>query len=418
MPVTNSGAESVGTKLSPSAHSPGFRFVDLSGYMFSGKAAVIDLLREFSGYYVPDYRHEFPLLRVQDGIMDLDKALLDDWSPIRSDAAIRRFRKLAQKMSNTRRKISLREEDLVAWGLSEQYGAAFSQLSMEYVDRLIDLRTSAPWPYAEASQSFYELLIQLLRPRMSGVRHAALRGVLSAGRVLSSIVFPKYAADFRDLQNSLLLPLKPAAVGEHDMAGVRSYSWNEVDLVIASGGGFLEATRDYLEAVLSNEVDRQAFHTIVMHNAFEPFNPWRPLRYFRDAKCIVVDRDPRDIFVTARTFSDGFNDNPNVYSRIAFAHDVSAFIRRHQILRSRTNFSMDPPKKVLRIRFEELVCHYDATVELVLDFLEVDRSAHRDKGKYFDPGKSAANVGLWKNCPFQEEIGLIRAQLASDCYGA
>lgn len=97
-----------------------YKFLDLSGYMFSGKAVAIDLIREFKGYDVPYYREEFPLIRIQDGIMDLEKALIDDWSPIRSDAAIKRFIKLITKLSNKKRKISLKEEEMVAWNFKKQ----------------------------------------------------------------------------------------------------------------------------------------------------------------------------------------------------------------------------------------------------------------------------------------------------------
>ena len=55
-----------------------YKFPDLSGYMFSVKSSVIDLIREFKGYYVPNYRYEFPLIRIQNGIMDLEKALIDE----------------------------------------------------------------------------------------------------------------------------------------------------------------------------------------------------------------------------------------------------------------------------------------------------------------------------------------------------
>lgn len=100
-----------------------YKFLDLSGYMFFGKAAAIDLIREFKGYYVPHYRFEFPLIRIQDGIMDLEKALIDDWSPIRSDIAVKRFRKLITKMSGHKRKLfSLNEEELVSWNYHQLYG--------------------------------------------------------------------------------------------------------------------------------------------------------------------------------------------------------------------------------------------------------------------------------------------------------
>ena len=67
---------------------------------------VIDLIREFEGYYVSNYRYEFPLIRIQDGIMDLKKALIDDWSPIRTDLAVKRFQQRVTKMSGHKMKLN------------------------------------------------------------------------------------------------------------------------------------------------------------------------------------------------------------------------------------------------------------------------------------------------------------------------
>jgi hypothetical protein len=76
--------------------------VDLSGFMFSGKSAVSDLLREYDGVYVPGYREEFDLLRMAGGLIDLANAV-DDWSPIRTHAALDRFERLTRRMADAPR---------------------------------------------------------------------------------------------------------------------------------------------------------------------------------------------------------------------------------------------------------------------------------------------------------------------------
>src|SRR4051812_30054845 len=81
-----------------SSVSQPYRVLDLSGYGFSGKHAMIDFVRELAGYHVEHFQFEFALLRIQGGILDLKTALVDDWSPIRSDAAIRRFRRLVRRL--------------------------------------------------------------------------------------------------------------------------------------------------------------------------------------------------------------------------------------------------------------------------------------------------------------------------------
>jgi len=396
-----------------------YRFLDLSGYMFSGKAAAIDLIREFKGYDVPNYRYEFPLIRIQDGIMDLEKALVDDWSPIRSDVALKRFLKLTAKMANRRRKISLKEEELVAWGFDEIYAEKFREYSEEYAESLVDLRTRAAWPYYELAQSFYELSVRLLLPRIKGWKLSLLKATLLPVRWGPALLFPRYANDFRNIVASILDPLSVATapkarnrVGKSDVY----YDWPVVDLTIPSGEGFYEKTQSYLEKLLSIAMSDRENHTIVMHNAFEPFNPWRAIKYFGDVKCIVVDRDPRDIYVTSRTYSKGFNDDPNVNERISFSYDVDLFIRRFMILRKNSNISKDPPGRVLRIRFEDLVMDYANSLQRIYDFLGENESTHEKRLQFFDPSVSRKNVGLWKSYPNQGEIEKIRKALESFCY--
>jgi hypothetical protein len=414
MTIKKRQRSSIGSKYSKSTMQR-YKFLDLSGYMFSGKAAAIDLVREFNGYSVPDYRYEFPLIRVQDGIMDLEKALIDDWSPIRSDAAIKRFMKLIKKLSNSRRKISLKDEELVGWDFDSRYAGKFYELASEYAESLVSLRTRAPWPYSELDQSFYELVIRLLLPRVQGWKLRIVKAGLMPAGWISGLIFPKYREDLKKLTASITDPLGGGDHGAAQDAGFASYSWQEVDLFIASGEKFYELTRDFLERLLSINIVESNVHTIVMHNAFEPFNPWRPVRYFRDAKCIVVDRDPRDIYVNSCTFSKGYNDNPNVYGKISFSDDIGSFIKRFEILRKKTNTAQDPPGKVLRMNFEKLVLEYDKAVKIVYRFLGENERTHARKREFFNPDLSRKNVGLWKKHPHQTEIKRIHEELKDYC---
>lgn len=383
--------------------------------MFSGKAAAVDLVREFDGYYVPYYRYEFPLIRVQDGIMDLEKALVDDWSPIRSDVAIKRFRSLVTKMANSATRLSIREEDLVAWGYDSQFGGKFLEYSIEYLESLIDVKMRAPWPYYELAQPANELLSRRMALFLRGRFGRLLQYGLAAWARLPQWLSPASVRAFNELLRGIMYPMIMSA---RQTRGVppAAYGWPDVELFVAGGKDFYAKTQQYLERVLSIPVTDADAHTIVFLNCFEPYNPWRPIRYFRDAKCIVVDRDPRDMYVTSLTYSEGFNDHPEVYSRIAGATNVDFFIRRYAIHREKTNRNLDPEGRVLRLRFEELVKDYDQVLSRVYDFLGESSRTHTRKRKYFDPAVSVGNVGMWKQYPRQDEIAAIRSALTQYCY--
>lgn len=117
-----------------------YKVIDLSGYMFSGSTAVCLLLSEIDKVSVPPFDLEFNLLRLQDGIMDLEKALVEDWSIIRANSAIRRFKKLVKKLDGTYSKFPYKLH-------SDYYQTRFSELSKEYIKNLITSSWQSEWPY-------------------------------------------------------------------------------------------------------------------------------------------------------------------------------------------------------------------------------------------------------------------------------
>lgn len=326
-----------------------YRYVDLSGYAFTGKQAVIDLMREFGGYHVPHFAFEFNLLRIQGGLLDLESALSTDWSPIRADAAVRRFRRLVTRLGSKNRLTDPRSWfTAVGWNWDLYFNNRFFELSNRYIDRLVQVTWKADWPYPMAEISNLELFWRKLKGRM---------GI-------------KGAYDF--------------------------------EVCLACTGEFVELTKRYLNELLSSNVGPD-IRTIVMHNAFEPFQPQRCLKFFDRVKCIVVDRDPRDNYVQQLTYPP-------------IALPAPEFIKRYRLQREMSKkFLVDHPD-ILRIRFEDLVLNYDEMLPRILRHLGEDASVHLRKKMYFDPSVSVKNVGLWKGHPRQEEIEKIREELKEYCY--
>lgn len=322
------------------------RFVDLSGYAFTGKHAVIDLMREIDGYHVPHFQFEFALLRIQGGIHDLHHALCEDWSPIRSDAAVRRFRQVVRRLgarNSLTRPASWFEA--VGWNYDAHYRGRFFELSDAYVRDLVEASWTAPWPYALADVGGCELFVRKLGQRLRRPR----------------------ALDF--------------------------------ELTLSRPRDFVGRTRDYLEAVLSSDT-APGTRAVVMHNAFEPYAPARSLRFFRSAKAIVVDRDPRDNYVQGQWYAP-------------FASSVRQFIARYRMQREATDYTPHPG--ILRLRFEDLVLDYDATVGRILAHLGEEPSRHVRPRQHFDPAVSRKNLGLWRTHERPDEIARIAGELGQYC---
>ena len=322
------------------------RFVDLSGYAFTGKHAVIDLMREMEGHHVPHFQFEFALLRIQGGVLDLHHALCEDWSPIRSDAAIRRFKRLIRRLgaSNSMRRPASWFE-AAGWSYETYFGGRFFALSDAYVHDLVQERRDAPWPYALADLGGFELFLRKLRSRLR----------------------------------------MPGAL--------------DFELTLARPAHFVERTREYLEAVLTSNVSADTT-TVVLHNAFEPYTPGKSLKFFRHAKAIVVDRDPRDNYVQGQWYAP-------------FASTPREFVVRYRMQREATDYTPHPD--VLRIRFEDLVLEYERTLARILEHLGEPAARHVRPKQHFDPAVSRKNLGIWRAHQPQRDIAEIADALPEYC---
>jgi len=334
------------------------KFIDLSGYMFSGKAAASDLIREFEGFYLPNYRSEFDLIRVPGGLADLKRSF-EEWSVVGVDDAVRRFELVVKKMASSPKGIDRFFKS--GFGYEKKY-PGISGYTEEFLATITDASWNIGWPYSLLALNPMEIFL------------LKVKAVLTNGS-----------------------------------------PWPEVEYRLCSGDNFLEAARCYVENVLTSGVS-DSDHTVILHNALEPFDPKRGFVFFNDIKSIVIDRDVRDIYMTGITYSDGFNDDVNLYSKILGSFDIDIFIRRQELLRLNTDYKES--ENILRLRFEDLVCDYEMTLGMFFDFMDIDPSSHTKKFEYFDPMKSVSNVGLWKNASKEvaKNIEKIERALPQLCY--
>ncbi len=334
------------------------RFLDLSGYMFSGKAAVSDLLREFDGYSVPNYRAEFDLIRVSNGLLDL-KIALDNWSWVRSDAAIRSFIKLTNVMAKSPR--GVQKIFTPGFAYDSRY-SDFSKHTNTFINDITDDSWRMKWPYELIHITTLEFIWLRIIGKIMNVQ-----------------------------------------------------SWPEIDYHLCSGKDFISHAKKYLLNILTSGLG-SSDGTLVTHNMLEPYNPSSAFCFFDDIKSIVVDRDVRDIYLTGTIYSKGFNDVVPLYSRIIGAFDIDIFIKRQKILRAKTNYQKHD--HVLRVQFENLILNYEETLKEVILFLGDTPQNHVNKFKYFNPEKSKQNIGLWRNAPKKmfSNLDKIEKELPELCF--
>lgn len=330
--------------------------LDLSGYMFSGKAAVSDFVREFGGISLPNYREEFDLIRIPRGVGDLMRAF-ESGSLITISNAINSYKEVANEIARPAR----------GWRRLTNFGGNY-----EYRFPGFTLLT----------ESFLEAFIE----DCWKVRSPYEVNSLSALRVLQSKISAKL-------------------FGEQ--------SWPEIPFYLGSRKLFYPAARNYFQQLLCNNLEESVIWKVT-HNALEPHKPSQFFPLFKRVKAIVVDRDVRDIYMTATTHSLGFNDSIDTYKRIAGAHDVKSFILRQKAMRQ---LGKDHAPDILHLNFEDLIENYDNSKTRILTFLGLARTAHKSPFLFFNPEISRKNTRLWLQADVKqrEAIRTIEMKLPELC---
>lgn len=339
-------------------------FLDCSGVGNSGKAAVVDFLREVDGVYAPDYWFELDIIRVADGLLDLRHCLLEDWSPIRSHHGIRAF--------------------------------------LDVVDRMGP--NPSPWDIVGLMRSTSQRYDRTFDGRFTPVAKAFANSFVRA-RYKSYWPFNMlYISPSRNFAWKVLRKLKVRSIYEEDV-------------LIADGMNFDDRATEFLLALYRPLLQPDTRY-VVLNNGFEPFNPIPGLDMLRGSKQIIVTRDPRDIYVSGQNVDDLALDdrhlatgekNYGMHSTFLATNDLDIYVERQRVYHRNAYKGADP--RVLRIRFEDMVCDYTSTAAKILDFLGIGSDRHKSAKRHFDPDRSGRNVGIWKKFSWQDEIAYIAAQL-------
>jgi len=143
---------------------------------------------------------------------------------------------------------------------------------------------------------------------------------------------------------------------------------------------------------------------LVFDQLFPGNNPQSCFKYFDDPYAIVVDRDPRDIYVFGRTVL-----LKGIAGHIMPLNDVKDFVVYYRSLRDNQPYK-EKNDRILCLRFEDLVYHYDSTTKKLRDFLHLGENPNPKS--IFDPSMSMANTQLWKRFPeFKKDVEYIEREL-------
>lgn len=324
--------------------------IGLCGFGFSGSGAVLDLLREYEGIKVGK-DIEMSFLYRPDGITDLHYHLNNPARFFTSDYALKRFENKIHKFFRVHPE---------QWGL-KNYNSIY-ELTEKYLDSLTDVKWRGWW---SQDADYFEGLSFIVY------------------RILSKLTF---------FNPSLCLKMQKA------------FYYRDMRLSIAPEN-FIEKTQEYLRQlflILGYDIEKE---TIVLDQAFSGDHPSASSIYYKDAKAIVIDKDPRDLYLLLKKESFirycSWTPTGNVMDFVKYYHSI------------RRGYRDINPEKELLINVESLIYEYENTLALIESYIGLDKSAHLHPYTYFDPKKSINNTQLFRKYPeLKEDIDVIEKELS------
>ena len=124
---------------------------------------------------------------------------------------------------------------------------------------------------------------------------------------------------------------------------------------------------------------------------------------------IVVERDPRDVFILNKYTWKAKKNN-----EIPIPTEVNLFCNYYDKMRQ-SEIKTDS-SKVLRIKFEDLIYNYDKTLKIIMNFLNFTDKDHINKKNRFNPDISILNTQLFNKEIYKEEVKIIEKKLSKYLY--
>lgn len=124
-------------------------------------------------------------------------------------------------------------------------------------------------------------------------------------------------------------------------------------------------------------------------------------RYFDDDfRLIIVDRDPRDVYISDRYFWSTTKFGKQI---MPMPREINLFCSYWAAMHNRTSLYANN-KNILIIQFEDLIYRYDETVDKILRFCDISAERHINKKRVFNPEKSINNTQVFSIIPEAENF--------------
>lgn len=314
------------------------------GFGSTGSSAVSDYLKEYGNVQVLD-QIEFTWVSAVDGLIDLDYHVNHPHNrTMDSIRAIERYRSMCRRNVNKYNKTGIPPE-------------IFLKLTDDFLNSIIT--TSWDWSL-HSPIGLFDRIKRNIYARFS---------IVSKWEVKHGRHWEGYPLE------KVYLSVLPEDFDEKAKKHVR-------DILLAMGADFSKP--------------------IILDQPFAGNNPQACFKFYDDPYAVVVDRDPRDNYVFAKTKLLG-------RMHLMPINNVEDFVKYYRALRKNQPYTQ-PHERVLSMKFEDLVYHYDDATAKLRDFFHLPENPNPKS--IFDPAISMPNTQVWKRFPqYAKDIEYIEREL-------
>ena len=322
--------------------------INVSGYGATGASAVIALIMECKDIKSYNYGTEFQVLQEPDGILDLQHYIVEDQRRLSSNFAIQRFKNNIKKFGGR--------------DLQKETSPFFKNISKDYIESLISVEWmgKSGFDTADVSGFLYRDCFKCVNKIVSYI-----------GRKINPLFIwpPCYKKYY-------------------------SYMNNEQ---------FIGLTKKYLEHILKLS-GFDLLDMILLEQVFPPNDPTRGMEFFSDCISIVVDRDPRDLYI----LTNHLMRHKSLF--MPCNGDIDGFIKYYKGLHQR----IETDHRVKYVQYEDFVYDYENSKQNLLDWIGITMEKERT---LFIPEDSINNTFLFPNYPeLSDEIHKIESELSQYLY--
>lgn len=336
------------------------RIVTCTGFHGTGSSIISDLLKEYKN--IKSFgEFEFRFLQDPHGVGSLEDVIINNNCRLNSDRGIYDFLRFIKKLSRKRIPFVKKNE------YEKIFKNNFEKISKEYIEELVDLRWNGWWhDFIFRDRDIFETIIYKLK-----------RSIFLIYKGINLICGKK---------------IEGGGIKEDFYCSYKSRE------------EFIEITKKYLNKLFNK---MEVTEDILCLDQLVPvISMDKYLKYFENIKVIIIDRDPRDLYVINKfIYKDGVVPTEN----------VDIFIQHFLLLRKEgyKNFR----ENVMRINFEECIYNYEESLKKISNFLELDEEKHDKKKRYFNPEISKNNTQLYFQYPeIENDILKIEKSLNEYCY--